>query len=120
MDWLTEFLQNMGGSGGSPVLPGPTGGEAAPMGVPDSPYQTPNSLGAALAPSSSTSNILAGLKGVQAMGNPDVVKPSTPAAPQRSPIQSGEFLALLQSLSQPRQPMRPQQTLSQAIGTGRY
>lgn len=65
------------------------------------------------------SKLLAGLKGVQAPKPVDVVKPSTPAAPVRTPIQSGEFLALLNALGHPVAP-QPRPGLGALIGTGRY
>lgn len=69
-------------------------------------------------------NIVQALRGLQAPPRPDVVKPTSPAAPQvRGHIQSGDFLALLQSLSNPRQPvLGPQRatTLGGALGIGRY
>lgn len=140
MDWLTQLLQNMPGMGaggaapgaggydGSPILPGASGGEAAPMGVPDQPYQTPNSLGEALQPQGQqggvTKGILDSLKGVQAMPKPDVVKPSSPAVPHTAPIQAGELMAMLRALG-PQAGMMPRpMTLGQDIAlrqpTGRY
>lgn len=67
--------------------------------------------------------LVAALRGLQAPKPPDVVKPSTPAAPQARPIQGGDqIIQLLQQLSNPRAGMRPQvpTTLGGALGTGRY
>lgn len=136
MDWLTEFLAGvpgMGGMGGMggwagadntatgmgvPILPSTTpgvGGEAAPAGL-------DGSTAGADAPTGgfNSNNFMAGLRGVQAPKAPDVVKPGTAAPPVQRPIQSGEFLALLNALSAPRvAPQRPT-TLGGALGTGRY
>jgi len=65
--------------------------------------------------------ILAALKGVQAPPKPDVVKPSTPAAPMPKATQAGDFFALLQALSNPRAAAGgPPMTLGGSLGTGRY
>ncbi len=111
--------QTYGGVG--PQTPG-AGGE---------PGGGPSSLGAALEPvtqnptqqAMKTNAIVQALRGLQAPPKPDVVKPSTPAAPQLRSIQGGDFMALLQSLSNPRQPLvgpAHAQTLGGALGIGRY
>ncbi len=67
--------------------------------------------------------IAATLRGVQAPPPRDVVKPSTPAAPQMKSIQAGQLFALLDQLSNPAYTqMTPQRstTLGGAVGTGRY
>lgn len=67
------------------------------------------------------SKLVAGLRGVQAPAKPDVVKPSTPAAPRpTNAIRGGELFAILQALSQPQQQPRIGPTLGQSVGIGRY
>lgn len=139
MDWLTQFLQN---PAGVPGFQQPVGGEAVPqMPIPTGPAPNeynvgpqPQSLGAALvgpeqaqaqaAPQAGgfdASKLTKALSGVQAPKSPDVVKPSTPAAPQMRAIQSGELLALLQSLGAGRaQAAARPVTLGGTLGIGRY
>ena len=68
--------------------------------------------------------ITAALRGVQAPPKPDVLKPSTPAAPHAPrAIQGNELLQLLNSLGNPRQPLvgpGRATTLGGALGIGRY
>lgn len=64
--------------------------------------------------------IVQALRGIQPPKPPDVVKPSTPPPPQLKQIQSGDLIALIQSLSNPRQPMQRPTTLGGALGIGRY
>lgn len=70
------------------------------------------------------SNALVGaLRGIASPPKPDVVKPSTPAAPMPRPIQGGDFFSLLQSMANPRQPLAGSvrgRTLGDALGIGRY
>lgn len=120
MDWLTQFLQSIPGLGtnpanamasGAPMTPG-AGGEAAGIGLSDT---SGADAQASAQPPVDRNNFLAGLRGVQAPKPPDVVKPSTPSVPVQRPIQGGDFLALLNSLSMPRTPLRPT-TLGGSIG----
>jgi hypothetical protein len=64
--------------------------------------------------------ILDSLRGVTAPKPPDVVKPSTPAAPQLRPIQAGQLFQLLNELGNPRLAATRPTTLGGALGIGRY
>lgn len=75
----------------------------------------------AMAKQDMAQRIQAALKGVQAPPKPDVVKPTTPHGPPAPrQIQGGDLMALIQSLSTPRQPMARPTTLGGALGIGRY
>lgn len=135
---------------GPPGLPPSTTPVVAPAPIPQPPQPTaPDTLGASLEPGApagspmdirsmnqkrmggsqlmtpeSSNKLVQALRGIQAPAKPDVVKPTTPAAPQaRGSIQGGDLLQLLQSLSNPRQPIvgqaRPT-TLGGSLGIGRY
>lgn len=90
----------------------------------------PPELGKSLEPQATTGQaaaqgqpgdkLLAALRGVQAPAKPDVVKPTSPAAPALKTVQGGDFLAMLQALSNPRRPMASPPTLGGALGIGRY
>jgi len=64
------------------------------------------------------SNLAQSLRGVSAPPRPDVVKPSTPHAPQIARVQGGSLQDLLSTLYRPQ--ALPGQTLGQNLGTGRY
>lgn len=127
---------------GSPMGPMGLPSSATPTAMPPTPAQ---SLGASLEPGApagspmdirsmaqkrmggsqamtpgASNALVAALRGASQPAKPDVVKPSTPAAPQTRAIQGGDFMALLQSLSNPRRPLQTPQTLGGALGTGRY
>jgi len=63
---------------------------------------------------------IAALRGLSAPPRPDVVKPSTPAAPRVLPIKGGNLLDFLQQVGNPRAAAPRITTLGQALGTGRY
>jgi hypothetical protein len=68
-----------------------------------------------------SNKLIQGLRGASAPPRPDVVKPSTPSLPRTTPIHSGELLAMLNALSNPRtQAMARPTTLGGALGIGRY
>lgn len=102
---------------------GPAGGMAESGGLPSlgASLQGPGPGGApAGAPAPGANPLLAALRGVQAPPRPDVVKPSTPALPHQGNIQSGNLMALLQSLGYPRGAGPRPTTLGQTVGIGRY
>jgi hypothetical protein len=68
----------------------------------------------------SADKLVQGLRGASAPPRPDVVKPTSPGLPRQVPIQSGQFLQLLNSLSNPRVPPARPGTLGGALGIGRY
>jgi hypothetical protein len=78
-------------------------------------------MGGSQAMAPQADKIVQALRGIQPPKPPDVVKPSTPAGPHAvKQIHGGDLMALIQSLSNPRQPMQRPPTLGGALGIGRY
>jgi hypothetical protein len=115
--------------------PMPTPAEAGP-GTPGTPWGPAPGMPMSLTPESVTAgagalngqqnpNLAAtmnrlqtAMRGVSAPPRPDVVKPSTPHAPQIARVQGGSLQDLLSTLYRPQ--ALPPQTLGQNLGTGRY
>lgn len=125
---LGVSLDPAGASGSPAGLPVQAGAPGAPLDIlPSGARSTSGGKPAAASPLAAPGNvgdrIAAALRGVTAPPPRDVVKPSTPAAPQMKSIQAGQLFALMDQLSNPAYAqMTPQRstTLGGALGTGRY
>lgn len=120
MEWLTQLLSGAGGAGSTALTPAPGTAQALYQGTGEDWNGQVAAPGAPAGGGFNSNNFLAGLRGVQAPKPPDVVKPTTPAAPQTKPIAGGELFALLNALSAPRTQTQMPVRLGQTLGTGRY
>lgn len=130
MDWLTSLLQGQPGiSGGLPGVPANTNSPFDPVPQQGQTQVQPaagvqgvqgNTAGQGNPQQSRDNALITALRGVAAPPRPDVVKPTTPAAPHPLAIKAGALFDLLNQVSNPRAAMRPPTTLGGALGTGRY